>query len=179
MADKGKTPGSEGTAASQDEFSMWTPGNGGGSENRGRKQVLLYGRVSTEEQARGGYSLGDQMDQLRKHAALNDWEVVGEVADEGGSGATLHRYGIEQVRDRVKNNPALSAVVAYKRDRITRDGLLRSILEQELEIHDCALVALDDSGDRGPMGKFMNEIRDAFSKLERETILERTERGIR
>ncbi len=174
-----RTAGGEGTGASQDGFSMWTPGNGGGSENRGRKQVLLYGRVSTEEQARGGYSLGDQMDQLRKHAARNDWDVVDEVPDEGGSGATLHRYGIERVRDLVKNNPRVSAVVASKRDRITRDGLLRSILEQELEMRGCALVALDDSGDRGPMGKFMNEIRDAFSKLERETILERTERGKR
>ncbi len=173
-----RTAGGEGTGASPDEFAMWTPGR---SDNaleglRGQK-VILYGRVSTEEQAREGYSLDDQIAELNQEAARNGWEVVARVKDEGGSGTTLNRQGIARIRELVETEKDVRAVVAHKRDRISRVGPLRYLFEEELGLHGCKLTSLDDPGDESPMGMFVAELRDAFSKLELATILERTNRG--
>ena len=51
------------------------------------RKVVLYARVSTEEQARSGYSLAQQLEALRAYAASEGYEVVEEVADAGQSGA--------------------------------------------------------------------------------------------
>ncbi|MBA2618721.1 MAG: recombinase family protein [Rubrobacter sp.] len=46
-------------------------------------------------------------------------------------------------------------------------------------LHGCKLVSLDDPGGESPMGMFVAELRDAISKFELATILERTNRGKR
>jgi DNA invertase Pin-like site-specific DNA recombinase len=58
------------------------------------KRAVLYARVSTEEQARSGYSLAQQMEALREYANREGYEVVEEITDPGESGASLAaRYG--------------------------------------------------------------------------------------
>jgi site-specific DNA recombinase len=70
------------------------------ANGRGPKQsAVLYARVSTEEQARSGYSLAQQLEALREYAAREGYEVIEEVVDPGQSGATLERPGIDRVRD--------------------------------------------------------------------------------
>ena len=46
------------------------------------KRVALYIRVSTEEQAKSGYSLPEQLRTLTEYAARQGWEVVEVIADE-------------------------------------------------------------------------------------------------
>jgi site-specific DNA recombinase len=55
------------------------------------KRAILYARVSTDEQARSGYSLAQQLEALRRYAAREGNEVLEEVADPGQSGASLER----------------------------------------------------------------------------------------
>ena len=68
-------------------------GNGEGS-----KGAILYARVSTEEQAKKGYSLAQQLEALREYALREGYEVLEEVADPGQSGASLERPGMDRVR---------------------------------------------------------------------------------
>jgi site-specific DNA recombinase len=63
------------------------------------KRAILYARVFTDEQARSGYSLAQQLEALREYAAREDYEVLEEVEDPGQSGASLERPGMDQVRD--------------------------------------------------------------------------------
>jgi site-specific DNA recombinase len=65
------------------------------------KRTILYARVSTNEQARSGYSLAQQMEALREHAAREGYEVLKEVSDPGQSRASLERPGMDRVRDLV------------------------------------------------------------------------------
>ena len=53
------------------------------------KRAVLYARVSTDEQARSGYSLAQQLEALREYAAQEGYEVLEEVTDPGQSGASL------------------------------------------------------------------------------------------
>jgi site-specific DNA recombinase len=67
----------------------------------GPKRAILYARVSTEEQARNGYSLTQQLEALRGYTAREGYEVLEEVTDPGQSGASLGRPGMDRVRDLV------------------------------------------------------------------------------
>lgn len=47
------------------------------------KRVALYTRVSTEEQAKSGYSLPKQFRTLTEYTARKGWEVVEAIEDAG------------------------------------------------------------------------------------------------
>jgi DNA invertase Pin-like site-specific DNA recombinase len=66
--------------------------NRGGHERgewmtKGTRIAVLYARVSTDEQARMGYSLNQQIEALREWCAREGYEVLEEVTDPGQSGA--------------------------------------------------------------------------------------------
>ena len=50
-------------------------------------RAILYARVSTDEQARSGYSLAQQLEALRGYCEREGYEVLEEVQDPGQSGA--------------------------------------------------------------------------------------------
>src|SRR5436305_15221920 len=90
------------------------------TNGRGPKRAILYARVSTDEQARSGYSLAQQMEALREYAASEGYEVLEEVTDAGQSGASLERPGMDRVRDLVAAG-RVSVVLAQDRDRFSRE----------------------------------------------------------
>ncbi len=71
------------------------------TNGHGPKKAILYARVSTDEQARSGYSLRQQTERLHEHAASEGYEVLEQVVDPGQSGASLQRPGLDRVRDLV------------------------------------------------------------------------------
>src|SRR5215211_5364388 len=75
------------------------------------RRAILYARVSTKKQASDGYSLAQQMEVLREHAARKGYEVLEEVVDRGHTGATLRRPGMDRVR-RLVATGGVSAVLA-------------------------------------------------------------------
>jgi DNA invertase Pin-like site-specific DNA recombinase len=56
------------------------------TNGRGPKRAILYARLSTDEQARSGYSLAQQLEAQRDYAAREGYGVLEEVADPGQSG---------------------------------------------------------------------------------------------
>jgi site-specific DNA recombinase len=56
------------------------------TNGHGPKRAILYARVSTDEQARNGYSLAQQMEALREYATCEGYEVLEEVQDPGKAG---------------------------------------------------------------------------------------------
>ena len=69
-----------------------------------KKRAALYIRVSTEEQARHGYSLGEQEHDLRQHAEQHGYIVVGVYADEGISArkSLSRRKALQRLLDDVR-----------------------------------------------------------------------------
>ncbi len=69
-------------------------------KNAPGSRVVLYARVSTEEQAgKDHYSIDAQLHEMRDYASEKGWSIVGEFVDEGESGTK---------RDRPQLNAALS-----------------------------------------------------------------------
>ncbi|MDP9458169.1 MAG: recombinase family protein [Actinomycetota bacterium] len=146
------------------------------TNGHGPKRAILYARVSTEEQARSGYSLAQQIEALRAHAAREGYEVVEEVSDPGQSGASLARPGMDRVRDLVAEG-GVSVVLAQDRDRIAREPAYHYLLKQEFVKHSCKIRAMNDRGDETPEGELTDGILDQLAKFERAKIAERTRRG--
>jgi len=140
------------------------------------KRAILYARVSTDEQARSGYSLAQQIEALRAYAASEGYEVLKEVSDPGQSGASLERPGMDRVRDLVAAG-SVSVVLAQDRDRFAREPAYHYLLRQEFEEHGTKIRALNDRGDDSPEGELTDGILDQLGKYERAKIVEGSRRG--
>jgi site-specific DNA recombinase len=140
------------------------------------KQAVLYARVSTDEQARSGYSLAQQMETLREYVAREGYEVLEEVKDSGQSGASLQRPGMDRVRDLVAAG-GVSVVLAQDRDRFAREPAYHYLLRKEFEEHGTRIRSLNDRGDDSPEGELTDGILDQLAKYERAKIAERSRRG--
>jgi site-specific DNA recombinase len=142
------------------------------TNGRGPKRAILYARVSTDEQATSGYSIPEQLRELRSYAAREGYRVVEEAVDDGHSGADPHRPGLRRVMELAESG-AVDAVLAKKRNRLFRSRLHRLLWDQDLGEFGVKLVALDDTGNR-----FGDAMQDEFAEWEREEIARRTQDGL-
>src|SRR5215210_3130665 len=140
------------------------------------RKAILYARVSTEEQARSGYSLAQQLEALREYAVREDYGILEEVEDPGQSGASLERPGMDRVRDLVAAGD-VSVVLGQDRDRFAREPAYHYLLRREFEEHGTRVRALNDRGDDSPEGELTEGILDQLAKFERAKTAERTRRG--
>src|ERR671932_1053391 len=108
------------------------------TNGNGPKRAILYARVSTDEQARSGYSLAQQLEALREYAARDGYEVLEEVEDRGQSGASLERPGMDRVRDLVAAG-RVSVVLAQDRNRFAREPAYLFYPREEFAEHQTAL----------------------------------------
>src|SRR2546422_5077686 len=84
------------------------------------KRVALYSRVSTEDQAKLGFSLAAQGRRLHAFARAQRLAVYGEYVDDGYSGRDVRRpeYG-RMLRERDR----LDAILVLTMNRIHRNSL--------------------------------------------------------
>ncbi len=96
----------------------------------GRLRVVLYIRVSTEQQAENRLSLEEQELQLRAFADNEEWSVVDVVVDEGETASNLNRRAFKSLLERARSSPPpFDAIVVHSLSRA-----FRSIADQELSI---------------------------------------------
>jgi site-specific DNA recombinase len=148
-----------------------TNGRFRGGLNKAVLWAILYARVSTDEQARSGFSLAQQLAALREYAAREGYEVLEEVVDAGESGATLERPGLDRVRDLVAGG-GVSVVLAQDRDRFAREPAYLYLLREEFSEHATQIKSLNDRGDDSPEGQLTDGILDQLAKFERAKTAE-------
>src|SRR5829696_2807157 len=146
------------------------------TNGHGPKKAILYARVSTDEQARSGYSLAQQLEALRAYAEREGYEILEEIQDPGQSGASLERPGMDRVRDLVAAG-GVAVVLAQDRDRFAREPAYHYLLRREFKEHGTKIRALNDRGDESPEGELTDGILDQLAKYERAKMTERTRRG--
>ncbi len=87
------------------------------------QRVAIYARVSTEEQAKEGFSIAAQLQTLRQYAQIYNWEVIDEYVDEGISGKSVK--GRPEMKRLIKDveNERFDAVLVWKISRLSRNML--------------------------------------------------------
>jgi site-specific DNA recombinase len=99
------------------------------------RMAAIYARVSSEQQ-REENTIASQTAALIEFAKKHDLEVPEEwvFEDEGYSGATLERPGLERVRDLAAEGH-IQVVLAYAPDRLSRKYAYQILLIEELARH--------------------------------------------
>lgn len=138
--------------------------------------AAIYVRVSSEEQARHGYSLDAQRAACRQRALALGAETVLECADEGVSGTLLDRPGLTLLRDLVRRR-AVDAVIIYDPDRFARRLSHQLLVTEEIERAGVALEFINFEWQNTPEGKLFYSLRGAIAEYEREKIRLRTTVG--
>lgn len=141
-------------------------------------RVALYIRVSTQEQAKEGYSVGEQESRLRKYAEAMGWEIYKVYIDPGYSGGDTNRPGLkDMIRDVESGN--LDKVVVYKLDRLSRSQKDTLILIEDIFLtHNVDFVSMSESFDTStPVGRAVLGLLAVFAQLERDQIRERMTMG--
>lgn len=144
-----------------------------------RKIAGVYIRVSTEDQAREGFSLGEQKEKLLQLCSFKDLEVYKVYKDAGISAKDMeHRPQFQEMLQDMKEGK-INYIVAYKLDRITRSVRDLEELISVLEQYNCFLLCdRDDVNTSTANGRFFVRMLTVLSQLEIEIVSERTKFGL-
>lgn len=130
--------------------------------------IYGYARVSTLGQARGGNSLEEQIDTLKKNGAR-------VIYKEAFTGTKIDRPEFDKLKQALKPGDTL---IVTKLDRIARSASAGSVLIKEL-IDRGVKVNILNMGymDNSPTGKLIVNVMFAFAEFERDMIVQRTTEG--
>ena len=139
----------------------------------------IYIRVSTEDQAREGFSLGEQEEKLRQLCKYKDFEIYKVYKDAGISAKNMKdRPAFQEMLEDMKAGK-LNYIVAYKLDRVTRSVRDLEVLITTLEDYHCFLICdRDDVNTSTANGRFFVRMLTVLSQLEIEIVSERTKFGL-
>ncbi len=140
-------------------------------------RVALYGRVSRQRQAQA-QTVEQQIERLTNYARQQSWDIpVDQIyRDDGYSGATLKRPGLDRLRDRVVAR-MIDLILITAPDRLARNHVHQVLLLDELQGHGCEVRFLDRPMSQDPHDQLLLQIRGAVAEYERTLITERMRRG--
>jgi site-specific DNA recombinase len=140
------------------------------------KKVAIYVRVSTQEQAEHGFSIGEQKEKLLAFCKAKDWAVHDVYMDPGYSGGNLDRPAIQKLKADIRD---FNVVLVYKLDRLSRSQFdILELIEKTFLPNGVDFVSICEAFDTSsPFGRAMIGILGVFAQLEREQIKERTAMG--
>ena len=141
------------------------------------KNVIIYSRVSTDEQAQHGYSLEDQQEKLPAFCQKQDFNVILNVTD-NVSAKTFERKGWKTIMEYVKKNKnSVDTILVMRWNRFSRNITQALSMIQELKKYGVGINAVEQWIDFSiPQNKYMLNIylteaevdNDMRSKLVKE-----------
>lgn len=139
-------------------------------------KVAIYTRVSTEDQAKEGFSLDAQLDKLRSYCKARDWIIAGEYVDDGYSGRNIKRPAYSKMMEELDKWDLL---LVLKMDRIHRNSKNFMLMMEFLNKNNKEFVSMSESFDTSnAMGRFVMNILQLVAQLESEQIGERVYIGM-
>ena len=146
--------------------------------NNEKKKSAIYIRVSTEDQAREGFSLGEQKEKLQDLCKYKGYEIYKVYEDAGISAKNMERPAFQEMMSDMRSGK-INIIISYKLDRITRSVQDLEKLLKELEKYNCDIAcAVDDINTDSANGKFITRLLTSVSQLEIERTSERTKFGL-
>lgn len=139
-------------------------------------RAAIYTRVSTEDQAKEGFSLDAQMEKLKSYCKARGWVVSGEYIDDGYSGRNVKRPAYNRMMEEMDKWDLL---LVLKMDRIHRNSKNFMLMMEFLNKNKKEFVSMSESFDTSnAMGRFVMNILQLVAQLESEQIGERVYIGM-
>src|SRR5580692_12915282 len=143
------------------------------------KPAAIYTRVSSDRQ-KEDHTIASQTAALIEYAQTHGYAVPPEwtFQDEGYSGATLVRPGLEALRDLAAEGQ-IAAVLIYSPDRLSRKYAYQVLLTEELSRCGVELIFLKAPSGATPEDQLVVQFQGMIAEYERAQIIERSRRGKR
>src|SRR5919108_3665837 len=127
-------------------------------------------RVSTDRQALA-QTIDQQIERLRRHLKSEGQELHAEhlFRDNGYSGATLNRPGLDRLRDQLREG-GIERVLIASPDRLARNYVHQMVLLEEFARYGCQADFLDQPMSQDPQNHLLLQIRGAVAEYERTLI---------
>lgn len=149
--------------------------------------VLGYIRVSTANQVKEGYSLGEQLDEIEKFCKANGFNLVDTFKDEGKSGAKtdkdeekIEREGLLDMLDRIKEGD-IKYIVVLSTNRLWRSDMVKMIIHRELKRYGVDIKSIDTPTysiyTSNPTDVLINGVLEVLDRYERLDIARKLARG--
>jgi len=141
--------------------------------------AAIYARVSSEQQ-KEAHTIESQISELRDEATRRGWQIPEEwiFRDEGYSGASLDRPGLEAIRDLIYEGQ-LSCVLVYAPDRLARKYALQALLLEEFARGGAEVEFMRAVRGETPEEQLLLQFQGMIAEYERAQIMERSRRGKR
>src|SRR6516225_582820 len=143
------------------------------------KAAAIYARVSSEQQKEEN-TIASQTAALIDFAREQGYSVPDDwvIEDEGFSGASLLRPGLERLRDLAAEGH-IQAVLIHSPDRLSRKYAYQVLLTEEFARHGAETIFLKAPHSGTPEDQLMLQFQGMIAEYERAQILERSRRGKR
>ena len=143
------------------------------------KPAAIYARVSSDRQ-KEDHTIASQTATLVEYAKTNGYVVPPEwvFQDEGYSGASLQRPGLEALRDLAAQGQ-MATVLIYSPDRLSRKYAYQVLLAEELSRCGVDIVFLKSPSGGSPEDQLVVQFQGMIAEYERAQIAERSRRGKR
>ena len=139
-------------------------------------RAALYARVSTEDQAKEGFSLDAQIKRMEAYCRVRGWDVTGTYRDEGCSGRTNDRPEYNRM---MEESDQWDILLVMKMDRIHRNSVNFALMMDDLREKGKEFNSMQDKFDTTTaMGRFVMDIMQRIAQLESEQIGERVRIGM-
>jgi site-specific DNA recombinase len=141
-------------------------------------RCAIYIRVSTEDQAKEGYSLEAQEERLSFFSKSQDWNIYKIYEDKGYSAKDLNRPALKDLLFDIKLK-RFDVILVYKIDRLSRK--LKDLIEIVLKLNGYGIgikSATEPIDTTTPAGRLIFHQLGSFAQYERELISERTKFGM-
>ena len=144
-----------------------------------RKVCGIYIRVSTEDQAREGFSLPEQKERLEAMCKYKGYQIYKVYKDAGISAKNIKdRPAFNELLEDIKKKK-INIIVALKLDRVTRTIYDWEFIMKFLEENDAYLdCANDEINTTSANGKMVSRLLMSVSQNEIERTSERTKIGL-
>jgi site-specific DNA recombinase len=144
------------------------------------KTVLGYIRISKDEEGSGALSLDYQNAEISKYCERNGYKLVSVECDQGISGKSIKvRPAVQRVIKSVEDRE-VDAVVVFKSDRVSRDGIESLQIEKLFLRRGVEYLSVTEGNLTGDScdDEFMRFIRAGLNQRERKLISLRTRQAL-
>lgn len=143
--------------------------------------AVIYTRVSTDQQAKGGVSLDMQLTRCMEYCEREGLIVLDTVVDAGISAKTIAgRQGFEKIVDLIRRRKVRN-VVTYKLDRAFRNTVEGLQCVELMNRKGCALHIVDEQSavrTESADDEFMLALKMSLAQRERKLVSERTKAAL-
>jgi len=141
-------------------------------------RIAIYIRVSTEDQAREGYSLEVQREYLEAFAIREGYEIFKVYSDDGISAYSTRRSALQELLVDAKAK-RFELILVHKIDRFSRNLKDLLMLADELSSYGVGFKSATEPFDSTTSaGKLMFQQLGSFAEFERNRISERVFPGM-